>query len=118
MRKLPEPRMGDVWDVNFDPTVGREQGGVRPAIVVSNDAFNRAPHELCMVVPVTGTDRRVRLHLPIASPESGLTKQSFALCDQTRSASLRRLLRRRGRVEIATVRTIQAVIAEIIDQRY
>lgn len=116
MRKLSEPRMGDVWDVNFDPTVGREQGGVRPAIVVSNDSFNQAPNELCVVVPVTGTDRRVRLHWPIAPPEGGLTKQSFALCDQTRSASIRRLVRRRGQVDIETVHRIQTIIAEIIDR--
>lgn len=115
MRKLPEPTVCDVWDVDFDPTIGREQGGVRPGIVVSNDGFNRVPHELCMVVPVTGTNRGVRTHLPISAPEGGLDKLSFALCDQARSLSIRRLLRRRGRVERTTVRSIQAMIAEIID---
>lgn len=115
MSTLPEPTVGEVWDVNFDPTVGREQGGFRPGIVVSNDVFNRLPHELCMVVPVTGTDRGVRTHVAIAAPEGGLVKRSFALCDQARSLSVRRLQRRRGHIEPATVRRIQAIIADILD---
>jgi mRNA-degrading endonuclease toxin of MazEF toxin-antitoxin module len=29
---VPEPSRGDVWDLNFDPTIGREQAGARPAL--------------------------------------------------------------------------------------
>jgi mRNA interferase MazF len=102
--------------VNLEPVVGREQGGVRPAIVVSNDVFNQAPNELYVIVPVTGTDRRVRLHVRISPPEGGLTEPSFALCDQVRTASVRRFLRRRGDMDVETVRRIQTLVAEIVDR--
>lgn len=41
------PKVGDIWYVDFSPQVGREQAGVRPALVVSNDAFNEVPND-CM----------------------------------------------------------------------
>jgi mRNA interferase MazF len=35
------PRRGDIFYVDFSPTRGSEQGGLRPAVVVSNDTANR-----------------------------------------------------------------------------
>jgi len=35
------PRKGDLIAVTFDPQSGHEQKGRRPALVVSNDLFNR-----------------------------------------------------------------------------
>ena len=40
--KLPEPKRGEVWTLVLDPVKEHEQGGVGPALVVSNDRFNRA----------------------------------------------------------------------------
>jgi hypothetical protein len=37
------PARGDVWTVNFDPVVGHEQGGVRPALIVSVNVMNQSP---------------------------------------------------------------------------
>jgi mRNA interferase MazF len=46
---------GEVWDVNFDPTVGREQAGIRSALVVSVDLFNEGPAELVVAIPIART---------------------------------------------------------------
>jgi mRNA interferase MazF len=51
---------GEVWDVNFDPTVGREQADIRSALVVSVDLFNEGPAELVVAIPITRTRRKVR----------------------------------------------------------
>jgi len=72
----PEPSMGEVWDVDFDPQVGREQGGVRPALVISNNQFNRVPNGLYFVAPITGRDRDIPLHVRMVPPEGGLSKPS------------------------------------------
>jgi mRNA interferase MazF len=112
----PEPRVGEIWDVDFDPRVGREQGGIRPALVISNDYFNRVPNGLLIVAPVTGTDRHIRYHVRIAPPEGGLTKPSVIMCDQARSQSEQRFLRRRGVVTPETVKRVQAMVGEFIDR--
>ncbi len=71
---MPSPLAGEIWDLELDPQVGREQGGRRPALVTSNDDFNRMPNDLCFIAPITGVDRRLRHHVRLTPPEGGLTK--------------------------------------------
>ena len=111
-----EPKAGEIWDVDFDPRIGREQGGVRPALVISNDFFNRVPNGLHFVVPITGTDRGIRHHLRITPPEGGLAKPSVIMCDQARAQSDLRFLRRRGQVSREIVSQVQELVGECIDR--
>ena len=85
---------GTVILLDLDPTVGHEQRGVRPCIVVSDPevvADQRFP--LLCVVPITGTPGEGALYPPLGPGRSGLTKQSFALIDQLRSVDKRRVRR-------------------------
>lgn len=80
--------------VELDPTVGREQRGIRPCVVVSDPAVNadqRFP--LIAVVPVTGTPGVGSLYPELSPGKSGLTKASFALIDHLRSIDKRRIRR-------------------------
>jgi mRNA interferase MazF len=56
------PARGEVWMVDFDPTKGHEQGGRRPALVVSVDVFNSGPAELVIVLPITKSNHRRLVH--------------------------------------------------------
>lgn len=116
MPSTPKPLAGEIWDVDFDPSAGREQGGIRPALVISHDAFNRTPNGLFFVVPFTGTDRNVRLHVRIAPTEGGRTKPSVMLCDQARAQRELRFLRRRGSVTMRTMQRIRAMVETCIDR--
>lgn len=115
MRSLPRPRLGEVWSVTFDPVRGHEQGGVRPGLVVSNDRFNRTPHTLCLLVPLTRTDRGIPSHVPIYPPEGGVRDVSFALCEHATSPSVGRLHRRLGTVERSSVE-LRAMVGLFIDR--
>jgi mRNA interferase MazF len=42
LRQSGHPRRGEVWLVNFDPTVGAEIQKTRPALIIQNDVGNRA----------------------------------------------------------------------------
>ncbi|MGC4107800.1 MAG: type II toxin-antitoxin system PemK/MazF family toxin [Thermomicrobiales bacterium] len=111
-----EPRAGEIWNVNFDPQIGREQAGMRPALVISSDRLSRLPNGLHIVVPITGTDRGFAYHVPIAASEGGLTKPSQIMCDQVKSQSVERFYGRRGVVSDEIVQRVQAIVALIIDQ--
>jgi mRNA interferase MazF len=46
------PARGDIVKFDFDPTLGREQAGYRPALIVTSKEFNRATG-LALVCPIT-----------------------------------------------------------------
>jgi mRNA interferase MazF len=97
------PARGDIWTVNFDPVIGHEQGGVRPALVVSANVMNESPSGLLFVAPITGTDRGIMAHVRIPAHEAGLTKASVILTDQIRSISIHWLGCKLGSVSLATI---------------
>lgn len=100
-------KRGAVVVVELDPTLGHEQRGIRPCVVVSDPeviADQRFP--LVCVVPVTGTAGQGLLYPPLAPGASGLAKASFALIDHLRSIDKRRIRRIYGQlapVEIAAL---------------
>jgi mRNA interferase MazF len=110
------PKAGEIWNVNFNPQVGREQAGIRPALVISHDRYNQIPNGLHIVVPITGTDRGLAYHVPVSPPEGGLTKPSLLMCEQEKSQSIDRFIDRRGVVSETTLRRVQAIVAELIDR--
>ena len=75
------PKKGDFITLSFDPQTGHEQKGRRPALVVSNDLFNRHTG-LAIVCPVTNTDRSYPFHLPI---HSGSSLTGFVMVEQVKS---------------------------------
>ncbi len=90
---------GTVVLLDLDPTIGHEQRGVRPCVVVSDPevvADQRFP--LLCIVPVTGTPGDGALYPALAPGESGLTKRSYALIDHLRSVDKRRVRRAFGRL--------------------
>ena len=85
---------GTVVLVELDPTLGHEQRGVRPCVVVSDPAVNAVQRfPLIAVVPVTGTPGQGALYPRLSPGTSGLSKPSFALVDQIRSIDKRRVVR-------------------------
>jgi mRNA interferase MazF len=63
------PRKGDFVAVTFDPQSGHEQRGRRPALVVSNDLFNKATG-FCIACPVTNARRDFPFHVSIPEGEA------------------------------------------------
>jgi mRNA interferase MazF len=112
---MHEPREGEIWDVLFDPQVGREQRGLRPALVISNDDFNSMRNDLHIVVPITATDRGFPFHVRIEAAVGGLTQISFIMCDQEKSQSIDRFVRRRGQVPDEILRESRKFVGRVID---
>jgi mRNA interferase MazF len=90
------PGRGEIWMLDLEPTVGHEQGGIRPALVVSASRFNRSPAGLVVIAPITTTDRSLVLQIRVDPPEGGLMKPSFIMTDQVRTVSKMRLKQRLG----------------------
>jgi mRNA interferase MazF len=57
-------KQGDIIKIDFNPTIGHEQAGFRPAIVISNKTFNLYTN-LLIVLPITNTENDFPLHIPL-----------------------------------------------------
>ena len=77
------PEAGDVIWIDLDPTVGHEQSGRRPAVVVSPQSYN-AVSGLCVICPVTSRERGYPFEVVL--PEDANVR-GVVLADQVRSIS-------------------------------
>jgi mRNA interferase MazF len=109
-----QPSRGDVWLARLEPTEGHEQGGTRPAVVLSIDLFNQGPAELIVVCPVTSRDRFIPLHVRIEPPEGGLKSTSFAMPEMIRSISVTRLKSFWGTVTGASLAQIEQRVCVLL----
>ncbi len=107
VRSNPNPARGEIWITDLDPIVEHEQGGVRPALIVSADPFNRSQASLVIVAPITTTDRGLILQIPVDPPEGGLKRRSFIMIDQVRTISKHRLSRPIGTALSATMAVVE-----------
>lgn len=90
MSQRPRIAPWQLWWIDLGRPAGHEQGGLRPAIVVGSDTHCRFPIDMALVVPLTTRDRGLAHHVRIASPESGLSRPSWARTEDLRSVSTQR----------------------------
>ena len=96
-------KRGEVWWINFDPSVGGEIKKKRPAVIISNDAANKYLNRV-QVVPLTSKTERV---YPSEALVTFRGKQSKAMADQLTTVSKLRLINRGGRLTDAEMRQVE-----------
>ena len=104
---------GDLVWVAPDATVGREQAGRRPAVVVSGIDYLNTVETLAIVVPVTSVDRAWPNHVPLGDVE--LPQRSWAMTEQVRTISRERIVERVGRIEAFTLQAMRVWIRDFLD---
>jgi mRNA interferase MazF len=105
------PQPGDVFWVSLDPTVGTEQAGRRPAVVVSSREFNALSPRV-LICPISKRHRDWPVVVPMPSDAQ---IRGTILCDQLRAVD--RLNRLHGFIERLPDRhlaSIRSVIARMI----
>ncbi len=75
------PDRGDIVETNFSPQAGREQAGLRPALVISRQIFNNASG-LAIFCPITGRQKGYPFEVPLPP---GLAVYGVVLVDHLKS---------------------------------
>ena len=105
------PEAGDLIWTDFDPRVGREQSGRRPALVVSPGEFTQAT-EIAIVCPITSRVRPfgTSVVLPTGLPIAGeiLTSQVRRIDTVARPVSYA------GKVSAAILEDVRSKLAVLI----
>lgn len=97
---------GEVWWVNFDPSIGGEIQKRRPAIIVSNDVANRHLNRV-QVVPLTSNVARL---YPSETHVTLNGRQRKALADQLTTVSKLRLSERLGQLNRTDIQAVERVM--------
>ncbi len=101
------PRKGELIALTFDPQSGHEQRGRRPALVVSNDLFNKHTG-LCIACPITNTQRDHPFHVAIPA---GANVTGVVMVDQVKSIDFRsRKARRLGKAPAQLVDEVLSIL--------
>lgn len=99
LKNSDSPLQGEIWLFDPDPIKGNEIGKkVRPCLIISNNHWNKTRSGLVIVIPITSVDKGISTHIKIIPPEGGVTLPSFAMCEQVRSISRERLVKRMGKL--------------------
>ena len=91
-------KRGEVYLVNFDPTVGAEAKKTRPALVVSND-INNIHSPIVSISPITSNITRVySFEIEVPPGTGGLKVRSKVMINQTRAVDKIRLIKKLGQL--------------------
>jgi len=110
-QEVDAPRRGEIYLVNFDPTVGAEIKKTRPALVIQNDVANR--YSAITIVAAISSKFSLPLYpteVLVNPEESGLDQPSVVLLNQIRSIDRQRLAKRLGRIGRPTLSRVDQAL--------
>jgi mRNA interferase MazF len=110
------PKKGEIYLVNFDPTIGHEVKKKRPAIIISNNIHNQFS-PLVTVAPLSSNINKVYpFEVYIPKESTGLNENSKIMIIQLRSIDKKRLINKIGNIEDKEIiNKINKMISEHFD---
>ena len=110
-------KIGEIYWVNLDPTMGDEIQKRRPVIILNGG--HKKHLKLCIVVPITNWNARWEKNPFFVTlepnPANGLKKKSIVNCFQIRAISHKRFLVKSGEISKTEMDAIKQAVSLILD---
>lgn len=104
-----------LYIVNLDPTIGAEIKKKRPCLIVSPDEINTYLQTV-IIVPLTSTQRDLPTRILIkATPQSGLSNDSYAVLDRLKTVDKSRLSAPIGEISEEEKHAVSDILKEMFD---
>jgi mRNA interferase MazF len=114
-KKYMGVQKGDIFYADLGETIGSEQSGVRPVVVIQNDIGNRFSPTV-IVAPITSKVKKQMLPTHVEIGERfGLTEYSVVLLEQVRTIDWKRISSYVGAVDGKTIRKINEALRASLD---
>ena len=104
---------GDIYWANLNPTVGHEQAGLRPVLILSRDVFNKHSGTV-IAVAITSQPQKAGFPLTLELSSTKHPKQSWVKISQIRTLSIKRLGKKIGKATDKELALVVEGLNEII----
>jgi mRNA interferase MazF len=104
---------GDILWANLDPTLGHEQSGLRPVLVLSQNVFNDRSGTV-IAVALTSQQPSAGFPLTLELSDLSLPKKSWVKISQIRTLSMQRLGKKLGKATPEELEDIIEGLNEIV----
>lgn len=102
---------GDLYYADLNPVIGSEQGGIRPVLIIQNDAGNK--HSPTVIIAAI-TSKAMKVTLPthhVLNAHHGLDRESIVLLEQIRTIDKRRLKEYVGALSLEDMQGVDYALA-------
>ena len=104
-------KRGDIFLADLEPIRGREQGGIRPVIIIQNDISNKySPVIIIAAITSKIFEKEYPTNIFISKQDSGLKKDSTILLNQLRTIDKQRLIKKVGSVDFLMLKKIDITL--------
>ncbi len=104
---------GDIYWANLNPTIGYEQAGLRPVLILSRDVFNKHSGTV-IAVAITSQPQKAGFPLTLELNSTKLPKKSWAKISQIRTLSKKRLGKKIAKSSVKELNQVIEGLNEII----
>jgi mRNA interferase MazF len=113
---FPVVQRGEIYYLDWSPSRGSEQAGLRPALVIQeNPASSNSNYPLTIVAAVSSKGRSIPSHVAVQpTPSNGLTVLSYIKCEQIQTVSKGRLQRKIGDLDATDMGNVEQALKKVL----
>jgi mRNA interferase MazF len=116
-KRVIYPKRGDIYLVNFDPTIGSEINKTRPALIIQNDTSNQYS-PVTIVAAITSSISETKVYpteVFLCTGSGGLKADSLVLLNQIRTIDKLRLVKKLGSLSPKTMSMVNRAVKISLD---
>lgn len=106
-----EIKRGDIYYADLNPTVGCEQGGIRPVLIIQNNVGNHFSPTVIAAAITSRKKKDMPTHVLIDENNTRLFADSRIMLEQVRTIDRERLKEYVGHADSATMQSVDRAIA-------